>query len=151
MNIAVYCGANPGNNPAYRTAAKELGTWIGENNHRLIYGGGDVGLMGEVANACLAAGGEAIGFMPQFLIDREIAHDHLTQLITVQTMSERKQKMLDKSDIMDIYNCESNKALKILRLMFQMGYGNKIGKEYYISKESQEEFVKNMTGKQVYI
>lgn len=99
MNIAVYCGANPGNNPAYRTAAKELGTWIGENNHRLIYGGGDVGLMGEVANACLAAGGEAIGFMPQFLIDREIAHDHLTQLITVQTMSERKQKMLDKSDI----------------------------------------------------
>lgn len=60
-------------------------------------------------------------------------------------------EMLGKKDIMEIYHCESDKALKILKLMFQMGYGNKIGKEYYISKKSQENFVDCMKGKDVFI
>lgn len=59
--------------------------------------------------------------------------------------------MLSKKEIMDIYHCGSNKALKILRLMFQMGYGNKIGKEYYVSQESQTKFVNDMSGKDVLI
>ena len=59
--------------------------------------------------------------------------------------------MLCKNDIMEIYHCESNKALRILKLMFQMGYGNKIGKEYYISQKSQEDFIEKMAGKEVYI
>ena len=69
----------------------------------------------------------------------------------IKTINENNQKMLNKKDIMEIYGCESNKALRILKLMFQMGYGNKIGKEYYVSQKSQEEFVKNMVGKEVYI
>ena len=59
--------------------------------------------------------------------------------------------MLGKKDIMELYACESNKALRILKLMFQMGYGNKIGKEYYVSQKGHEEFVKDMIGKEVYI
>ena len=60
-------------------------------------------------------------------------------------------KVLGKKDIMEIYHCESDKALKILKLMFQMGYGNKIGKEYYVTKKSQEDFIDNMRGKEVFI
>lgn len=82
----------------------------------------------------------------QLCIEKDVTIDKC-----IRSLKSSNSKLLDKSDIMEIYNCESNKALKILKLMFQMGYGNKIGKEYYVSKESQEEFVKNMTGKQVYI
>lgn len=60
-------------------------------------------------------------------------------------------KVLGKKDIMEIYHCESDKALKILKLMFQMGYGNKIGKEYYVTRKSQEDFIDNMRGKEVFI
>lgn len=63
----------------------------------------------------------------------------------------KKCRILTKTDIMSIYKCESNKALKILKLMFQMGYGNKIGKEYYISLESQSDFLTDMKGKEVFI
>ena len=69
----------------------------------------------------------------------------------VKSLREQFPKMIGKREIMDIYHCESDKALRILKLMFQMGYGNKIGKEYYVSQKSQEEFVKNMVGKEVYI
>lgn len=63
----------------------------------------------------------------------------------------KKYQVLTKADIMSIYKCESNKALKILKLMFQMGYGNKIGKEYYISLDSQSDFLTDMKGKEVFI
>lgn len=69
----------------------------------------------------------------------------------IRSLENSQCYMLDKTDIMKIYKCENGKALKILKLMFQMGYGNKIGKEYYISPKSQEKFVKDMAGKQVYI
>ena len=69
----------------------------------------------------------------------------------LKSLKINQQKMLCKNDIMEIYNCESNKALRILKLMFQMGYGNKIGKEYYISQKSQEDFIEKMAGKEVYI
>ena len=69
----------------------------------------------------------------------------------IQSLKDKNKKMLCKKDIMDIYHCESDKALRILKLMFQMGYGNKIGKEYYVSSEFQEEFIKNIVGKEVFI
>lgn len=69
----------------------------------------------------------------------------------IQSLKCCQSSMLSKKEIMEIYHCESNKALRILKLMFQMGYGNKIGKEYYISQESQAEFIKNMSGKDVFI
>lgn len=69
----------------------------------------------------------------------------------VKSLKVQCPKMLGKKEIMDVYHCESDKALRILKLMFQMGYGNKIGKEYYVSQKAQEDFQKNMVGKEVYI
>ena len=69
----------------------------------------------------------------------------------VKSLKENPHKMLGKKDIMELYNCESNKALRILKLMFQMGYGNKIGKEYYVSWKAHENFAKDMVGKEVCI
>ena len=69
----------------------------------------------------------------------------------VKSLKAQCPKMLGKKEIMDVYHCESDKALRILKLMFQMGYGNKIGKEYYVSQKAQEDFLKNMVGKEVYI
>lgn len=94
MNITVYCGANAGNNHIYKKKAIELGTWIGTHHHTLIYGGGRTGLMGMTADAVLQNGGKAIGIIPTFLKTPEEAHMALTQLITVETMAERKARML---------------------------------------------------------
>lgn len=69
----------------------------------------------------------------------------------VKSLKAQCPKMLGKKEIMDVYHCESDKALRVLKLMFQMGYGNKIGKEYYVSQKAQEDFLKNMVGKEVYI
>ena len=77
-SICVFCGSNPGNDPAIAEVATELGTAIGAGGHQLVYGGGRVGLMGTVADATLAAGGEVIGVIPQALADREVAHTGLT-------------------------------------------------------------------------
>ncbi|MGX7352332.1 TIGR00730 family protein [Enterococcus canis] len=99
MNIVVYCGANPGLDPHFEAAARKLGRWIATAGHRLIFGGGKVGLMGAVADEVLAAGGEVIGIMPSFLHERELAHPHLTELKLVATMDERKQQMLALGDV----------------------------------------------------
>lgn len=98
LNIVVYCGASLGANAQYKQAAVTLGTWIAENNHALVYGGGKVGLMGIIADTVLQAGGKVIGVIPTFLQEREIAHTDLTELHVVETMSERKQKMLALGD-----------------------------------------------------
>ncbi|MDK6234192.1 LOG family protein [Aerococcus sanguinicola] len=98
MDILVYCGANPGKDPIYAEAARELGQWIAQSGHRLVYGGGRTGLMGILADEVLAQGGEVYGVMPAFLKDHEIAHQGLTQLEIVDTMAERKTRMLDLSD-----------------------------------------------------
>ena len=99
MNITVYCGASAGNKPAYKKAAIELGTWIGENGHTLVYGGGSVGLMGILADAVLAAGGEAIGVTPNFFIEQEVTHKSLTELEVVPSMSARRDRMLELGDV----------------------------------------------------
>ncbi len=98
MNITVYLGALRGNDPVLKDAVKELGTWIGENNHTLIYCGSKSGLMGYIAESVLNAGGTAIGIEPQFFIDEELQYDGLTELIITQDMTERKTKMIELGD-----------------------------------------------------
>lgn len=96
--ICVYCGSSEGARPAYRDAAERLGRTLADRNLGLVYGGGDVGLMGTVADATLDAGGEAYGIIPDALREREIAHDGLTDLEIVDSMHDRKQRMVDQSD-----------------------------------------------------
>lgn len=99
MNITVYLGANEGNDPSLRKAVRELGTWIGESGSRLIYGGSKSGLMGELAESVLQAGGEVIGVEPQFFIDMEYQYDEITELIVTKDMTERKMKMIELGDV----------------------------------------------------
>ena len=98
MNITVYLGANEGNDPALKTAVRELGTWIGESGHALVYGGSKSGLMGELAESVLRSGGEVTGVEPQFFIDAGFEYDAITRLIVTQDMSERKAKMIEMGD-----------------------------------------------------
>lgn len=98
MRIAIYCGSSGGQDPSLRKAAAELATYLAKQGIGLVYGGGNVGLMGTIANAALAAGGEVIGVIPQALMDKELGHRGLTELYVVKSMHERKQLMVDKSD-----------------------------------------------------
>jgi len=96
--IVVYCGANVGNNPAYRAAAESVGRALAEQGIGLVYGGGGVGLMGVVADAALAAGGEVIGVIPEALKALEVEHKNLTEMHVVPDMHSRKAMMLGLSD-----------------------------------------------------
>lgn len=96
--ICVFCGANTGCDPQFEAAAIELGTSIAGGRHELVYGGGRVGLMGALADAALAAGGHVTGFMPQALVDREIAHLGLSELVVTDSMHTRKARMCDRAD-----------------------------------------------------
>ena len=96
--VAVYCGSNPGTRPAYGAAARRLGAELGARRLGLVYGGGNVGLMGILADAALAAGGEVIGVIPRALQLRELAHPRLTELRVVRSMHERKALMAELAD-----------------------------------------------------
>lgn len=96
--ICVFCGSSQGNRPEYRAAAEELGAELVRRKIGLVYGGGNVGLMGVLADAVLKAGGEAVGVIPENLIAREIGHNGLTKLHVVHSMHERKALMADLSD-----------------------------------------------------
>jgi len=96
--LCVYAGSSPGLNPRYADTARELGQALVEREIELVYGGGKVGLMGELANAVLAHGGRAIGVIPGFLKVKEVAHTGLTDLQVVDSMHERKKRMFDLSD-----------------------------------------------------
>ncbi|MFF7707659.1 TIGR00730 family Rossman fold protein [Pseudomonas sp. NPDC007930] len=97
-SICVFCGASSGANPAYTAAAAALGTYLAEQGIRLVYGGGKVGLMGVVADAALAAGGEVVGIIPQALKSLEVGHDGLSQLEVVEGMHARKARMAELAD-----------------------------------------------------
>lgn len=97
-SICVFCGASTGNNPVYQEAAVALGQTLAASGIRLVYGGGAVGLMGVVADAAMAAGGEVIGIIPQSLKDSEIGHQGLTRLEVVDGMHARKARMAELSD-----------------------------------------------------
>ncbi len=94
----MYCGSNAGANAAYAERAAALGARMAGEGLALVYGGGNVGLMGVLADAVLAAGGEAIGVIPQQLVDREVAHRGVTRLEIVGSMHERKARMFDLAD-----------------------------------------------------
>ena len=94
QSIVVYCASSPGVNPIYNKVAAELGQKMAARNIRLIYGGGGYGLMGDVADAVLQNGGEVTGVIPNFLADLEVAHSTLTELHFVETMHERKYRMV---------------------------------------------------------
>ena len=96
--ICVFCGSAVGNQPVYREVAVAMGSLLARRGIGLVYGGGHVGLMGVVADACLSAGGEVIGVIPQALADREVAHARLTELHVVDSMHTRKAMMADLSD-----------------------------------------------------
>jgi uncharacterized protein (TIGR00730 family) len=96
--IAVFCGSRDGANPLYYQHAKELGTLIGKNNIRLIYGGGKKGLMGAVADAVLTNGGKVMGVIPELLIGWEHQHEGVTDLQVVEDMHTRKKIMYDMCD-----------------------------------------------------
>src|SRR5215212_287349 len=96
--ICVYCGSRPGNRPEYLEAARRLGTLLAERRIGLVYGGASVGVMGAVADAVLKGSGEVIGVIPRALVQRELAHDHLTELRVVESMHERKELMAELSD-----------------------------------------------------
>lgn len=99
MNVTVYCGSNPGDDPRFEETARSLGRWIAQAGHSLVYGGSSVGLMGAVSRATLDAGGTAIGVEPRFFIEAGVAQHDLTELIVVKTMGERKAKMIELGDV----------------------------------------------------
>jgi len=97
-SICVYCGSNAGGDPSYAAQAKQFGARLAAEKLALVYGGGNVGLMGIVADAVLANGGEVVGVIPQQLVDWEVAHKGVTRLEIVDSMHERKARMFDLSD-----------------------------------------------------
>jgi hypothetical protein len=97
-SICVYCGSGAGENPAYAAAARTLGRALADAGIRLIYGGGGLGLMGELARATLEAGGKVTGIIPEFLIQREHMLREVTDLFVTKDMHERKKMMYERSD-----------------------------------------------------
>ncbi|MCP5272261.1 MAG: TIGR00730 family Rossman fold protein [Burkholderiaceae bacterium] len=98
MNLCVYCGSRAGVLPAYADAARTLGTLLGQGGHGLVYGGGNVGLMGIVADAALAAGAPVVGVIPQALVQREVGHTALSEQHVVPDMHVRKRMMAERAD-----------------------------------------------------
>ena len=96
--ICVFCGASPGHDPAFAALARSVGSGLAERGIGLVYGGGRVGLMGVLADAALAAGGEVIGVIPQALVDREAAHGGVSEMRVVGTLHERKAVMAELAD-----------------------------------------------------
>lgn len=96
--LAVFCGSKDGATPVFREAATTLGTALARHRIGLVYGGSRVGTMGAVADAVLAANGQAVGVLPRFLQEKEIAHPNLTELHLVESMHDRKAKMAELAD-----------------------------------------------------
>ncbi len=98
MNVAVFCGSSPGLDQAHVREARALGKLLAARGHRLVYGGGRVGLMGALADAALEGGAEVVGVIPRFIEAREVAHTSLTELVVVESMHERKAKVSELAD-----------------------------------------------------
>ncbi|WP_266168179.1 TIGR00730 family Rossman fold protein [Dyella subtropica] len=96
--LCVYCGSSSGKHPEYAEQARAFGTEMARRGIALVYGGGNVGLMGTVADAVLAAGGKVVGVIPRQLVEREVAHPGLTEMHVVETMHQRKTRMYELSD-----------------------------------------------------
>lgn len=97
--VTIFCGSKAGNDAAYVQHAQELGTLLAQQSIVLVYGGGNKGIMGAVANAALTAGGKVIGIIPQLLLEWEAQHEGLTELIITESMHARKLLLYDKCDV----------------------------------------------------
>lgn len=97
-SLTVFCGSKLGKNPAFEQMAMDLGSWLADEQITLVYGGGNKGLMGATANACLAQEGKVIGILPKLLLEWEAEHTGLTELIVTETMHERKLLLYEKGD-----------------------------------------------------
>jgi len=99
FSACVFCGSSNGSNKIYSRAAEELGTLLANNNVDIVYGGGNTGLMGTLANSALAVGGNVTGVIPNFLQESEVGHPNLTKLIITDNMHDRKRLMYERADI----------------------------------------------------
>ncbi|ASR44235.1 Rossman fold protein, TIGR00730 family [Xanthomonas citri pv. mangiferaeindicae] len=126
-SICVYCGSNAGSKPIYAERAMALGDRIARDGLQLVYGGGNVGLMGTVANAVLEAGGSVTGVIPKQLADWEVAHRGLTQLEIVDSMHARKMRMFELSDAFVALPGGFGTMEEIFEMLTwrQLGIGNK--------------------------
>jgi len=97
-NICVFCGSSTGKLPIFEETAVQLGKQIGQQKLTLIYGGGKLGLMGLIADTVLESGGKVIGVIPEFMMDKEVAHHGLTKLVITRSMHQRKYKMAELAD-----------------------------------------------------
>ena len=98
MNITVFAGAEPGNNPVYMKSAEALGVWMAENAHTLVYGAGKEGMMGMISDTILQSGGKVIGIIPKFMVDLGWQREDVTELIITENMSRRKDGLVEKAD-----------------------------------------------------
>lgn len=98
MNVCIFCGSSTGEDPVYTQATRAIGQQLAAGGHTLIYGGGNIGLMGVLADTVLEAGGKVIGVIPDFLMKREVGHLGLTDLVIVNSMHDRKKRMADLAD-----------------------------------------------------
>ena len=98
MNVCVFCGSSTGLDSVYADKTRETALLIAEAGHTLVYGGGNIGLMGILADTALEAGGRVVGVIPDFLLSREVGHRGLTELVVVTSMHERKKRMADMAD-----------------------------------------------------
>ncbi len=99
MNVCVFCGSATGKNPVFAEAAQELASQLFNSKSTLIYGGGNIGLMGILADRVMDLGGKVIGVIPDFLMKKEVGHKGITQLVVVDSMHERKRRMADLTDV----------------------------------------------------
>ncbi|MBL7849664.1 MAG: TIGR00730 family Rossman fold protein [Cyclobacteriaceae bacterium] len=99
MNVCVFCGSSTGTRAEFADAARETGRLLAQGGHTLIYGGGNIGLMGILADTLLTHHGKVVGVIPDFLMNREVGHRGLTELIVVASMHERKKRMADLADV----------------------------------------------------
>lgn len=98
FSLCVYCGSRPGADPVFVETAQAVGRWIGRHGGQLVYGGGNSGLMGQVAQATQEAGGRVVGVIPRALVDKEFARRACDELLVVETMHQRKQIMAERAD-----------------------------------------------------
>ena len=124
MNITVYLGANAGNDPALKEAVRALGAWIGNAGHALIYGGSKSGLMGELAESVLNAGGKVTGVEPQFFIDAGFEYNAITTLIVTKDMAERKAKMIELGDAFIAFPGGTGTLEEIAEVMSKISLGH---------------------------
>mgnify|MGYP002868837929 CR=1 FL=1 len=124
MNITVYLGANAGNDPSLKDAVRVLGAWIGNAGHALVYGGSKSGLMGELAESVLNAGGKVTGVEPQFFIDAGFEYDAITELIVTKDMTERKAKMIELGDAFIAFPGGTGTLEEITEVMSKISLGH---------------------------